>query len=323
METVGGEGNLLLTCRRGAAGVEITRVETGDRAVTLPETLWGLPVTALGDHAFSPGPRTAAGEQVRVGGPMGERGEENAAIGEITLPSTLETVGDYCFYNCTGLKTLRLADKTLRWGGSALMNCRLLDTFHITLSDHRAEVLSYFAGELSRELDATLVYPDGETARLIFPEYIESYEENTPAKHFDYHIYGAGYPYHHCFWRKAFQMREYDGLWPHFLGAEYSQDCALRLAYYRLRHPRELTDQAAAGYWAYLRGRLGDVLSWLLTERDVRGLAWLLGQAKPEAAVLERACHQARQQGLAEAMALLLAAGRRENPARPQKSFEL
>jgi len=70
--------------------------------------------------------------------------------------------------------------------------------FHLTwVGEEQGESLAYFADELSRELDVTIVMPDGETARLIFPEYREIYEENCPAHHFDYNISGAGYPYHY------------------------------------------------------------------------------------------------------------------------------
>ena len=319
-----GEGNMRLTCRRSGGGVEITAVETADRRVVLPETVWGLPVTALGNRAFSLRPGAAAGERVRVvSGVEQAEGADAAGIVSVTLPDTLETVGDYAFYNCFALKELRLTDRTVRWGGGALMNCRSLDTFHIRLRDERAEVLGYFCDELARELDVTLTYPDGEVVRLLFPEYFEDYEENTPARHFDYHIYGGGYPYHHCFWRREFQLRAYDGLWRGLLGMEHSPRCALRLAYYRLRFPRGLSESAAADYLAHLRDRAGDVLDWLLEGRDVEGLAWFLSAARPGTDAVERACEQARRLGLSGAVALLLEQGRGRTPVRREKTFDL
>ena len=43
----------------------------------------------------------------------------------------------------------------------------------------------------------------------IIPEYFEDYEENCPAHHFDYTIYGAGYPYHHVFREGELYFRDY------------------------------------------------------------------------------------------------------------------
>lgn len=72
-------------------------------------------------------------------------------------------------------------------------------------------------------------------ARLIFPEYQEIYEENCPAHHFDYSIYGVVHPYHHCFHQCKLGFSAYDALWKPFLETKYDDRCALRLVYCRLR----------------------------------------------------------------------------------------
>lgn len=324
METISGQSSLLLTCRREGQGVTVARVETADRHVVLPETVWGLPVTAVGDHAFSPGARETEGELVCVNcGSVRELEADNGKIESVTLPDTLVSVGDYAFYNCFGLRELRLRGSVLDWGGSALMNCSLLDTFHIRLVDDRAEVLCYFADELSRELDATLVYPDGETARLIFPDYREDYVENSPAHHFDYTIYGAGYPYHHVFRQKALDLRSFDELWPGLLATEHDENCALRLAWFRLRHPRGLSPEAGEAYRRYLRDRAGEALDWLLTKRDTRGVAWFLSWAGPDREILRAACGRARRLEAAEAVALLLEEEHRRCPGGRSRTFDL
>lgn len=102
-------------------------------------------------------------------------------------------MGEYAFFNCGALKTLELYDGIGFWGGGALMNCRSLDTVRLTrISEEQGISLAYFADELSRELDVTVTETDGTAARLIFPEFLEVYEENCPAHHFDYTICGAG-----------------------------------------------------------------------------------------------------------------------------------
>ena len=55
MEQISGVNNWKLVIRREAAGVTILRAETCDRKAALPEELLGLPVTALGHHALTPG----------------------------------------------------------------------------------------------------------------------------------------------------------------------------------------------------------------------------------------------------------------------------
>lgn len=323
MKTVTGENNLLITWRPAFDGAELTRVETADTQVALPETLEGLPVTSLGHHAFAPDERMAEGGQIQITcGPAGGD-PDTRKLEQITLPSTLRRVGDYAFYNCANLREVRLSEPVEHWGGSVFMNCGALDTFFIQARDERAESVSYFADELPGELDVTIEYPDGTPARLIFPGYLESYEENLPAHHFDYNIQGPGYPYHHVFRSRALFLKEYDRLWPTLLGMEHDPGCALRLAWHRLRQPRELTPEADGQYRTYLRGCAQDVLAWLLENRDSRGLAWFLPWAETDKETLRRACEQARSLETAEALALLLEEQHRRFPDGTDKCFAL
>ena len=45
---------------------------------------------------------------------------DNRNLRDMTLPASLEQVGDYALFNCTELKTLRLGDSVNRWGGGAV-----------------------------------------------------------------------------------------------------------------------------------------------------------------------------------------------------------
>ena len=325
MESVSGVNNWKLVIRREQTGVTVLWAATCDRRAALPEELFGLPVTALGDHALTPGRQMPAGEEVLVTcGPAGEDAAwDNGCLEDLRLPESLTRVADYAFFNCRKLKTLRLRDTAGRWGGGALMNCRRLDTFHLTCTGREGELLAYFADELPRELDVTLYRPDKETARLIFPEYVEVYEENCPAHHFDYNIYGAGYGYHHCFYQKKLSLKAYDELWRPMLGMEHDGDCALRLAWWRLRYPAELSERAEGQYLAHLRDHALDAARWLLAERDTAGLRFLLERTDWSREALAQACDLARQAELPEALALLLEEEHKRFPAGADKSFAL
>ncbi len=324
METVSGVNNWRLIVRREADGVVIVRASTCDARAALPETLLGLPVTALGDHALSPSAGEAPGDRIRVAcGPVPDDAEwDNRRLEELALPPSLRRVGDYALFNCSGLKTLCLHDSVRHWGGGVLMNCRLLDTLRIIQAEE-GEALAYFAGELSRELDVTVTGPEGETVRLLFPEYAEQYEENCPAHHFDYNIQGAGYPYHHCFRSKRLDLREYDKLWPGFLAMEHDPEAAIRLALRRLRYPRELTERARKDYLAYLQGHAGEALEAALAERDGPGLRFLLDSLSPDQEVLSAALALARAGEDTGAVAVLLEERRRRFPAGREKAFDL
>ena len=324
MEQISGVNNWKLTIRREAAGVTVLRAATCDERAALPDTLLGLPVTALEDHALSPTAGETAGEEVLVTcGPLPAEPEwNNRRLRDLTLPAGLLRVGDYAFLNCDHLETLRLHDDIRRWGGGTLMNCRRLSRIHLTRAGEPGESLAYFVDELSRELDVTIVMPDGETARLIFPEYREIYEENCPAHHFDYNISGAGYPYHYCFRHKKLRIKDFDALWEGYLAMEHEADTALRLAWWRLRCPAELEMEARQRYTDYLRAHGAEAAGWLLERRDGAGLAFLLRMVELTGDALSQSCELARRQGQTEAVALLLEAQRLRRPA-ARKRFDL
>ena len=287
-----GANNWKLTVRREAAGVTVLRAATCDTRAALPDTLWGLPVTALGNHALAPGAAEVPGEAVEITcGAPADAAWDNRRLEELALPPALEAIGDYAFLNCGALRSLSLCDSIRRWGGGALMNCRSLRVFHLT-------------------------------RRLIFPEYRELYEENCPAHHFDYNISGAGYPYHHCFVRRRLDLRNYDRLWKPFLGMEHEADCALRLAFWRLRYPLDLTPEAEKAYLDYLRAQSEAALAWLLAERDTESLHFLLERVRPGPEALAGGCALARELGAAEALALLLEARHRAG-AGARRRFDL
>ena len=330
METVSGASNWKLVFRREGGGVTLLRAGTPDARAVLPEELLGLPVTALGDRALAldqqTAPLPAGAETLLVTCIPPEEGAawDNRALQDLALPETLRTVGDYALLNCPALKTLRISDGVFRWGGGVLMNCRSLDTLHLARTGPgQGESLAWFAGELSRELDVTVYGPGGETARLLFPEYTELYEENCPAHHFDYFIAGAGYPYHHCFRQKRLSLKEYDALWRGFLGMDHDEGAALRLAWRRLRYPAGLGESAAADYRAYLRAHSAEALRLLLDEGDTEGLSLLLKLARPGREELGAACALARERGDAAALAVLLEEQHRRFPAGLEKSFTL
>lgn len=324
MKQISGSNNWKLVIRRGEQAITILRAMTCDRSAALPDELFGLPVTVLGDHALTPDRRAPEGEELLITcGVVPDRPWDNRELEKLTLPQPLQRVEDYGLYNCTKLKTLCMSDGVEYWGGGALMNCRVLDTFQIACTGREATLLAYLADELMTELDVTLFRRDGQTARLIFPEYAEVYEENVPHHQFDFRIYGAGYPYHHCFYQRKFSFWDYDELWKGYLSMGYDPDCAMRLAWWRLRYPVELNEAAEKRYWDYLGTCSERTARWLLEQRDAAGLRVLLAHTNWSKDGLAELCTLARIEQTAELLAILLEEQHRRFPAGADKTFDL
>lgn len=298
---------LAITWREIDGGAEIVRVWPPLRRVELPETIEGRRVVALAARAFSP------------------RGDEEMAAARslraVSLPRYLERVGDYAFYNCTELQALELYDTTQHWGVGCLMNCRALGRIELKACAPHSTALYYFAQELSRELDVS-VYDAGGDLRLIFPEFSEDYENNDPAHHFDFRLYGAGYPYHEAFWEKELSLSLFDGAWSGMLRRGHDENCALRLAWYRLRFPRGLAPAAEKQYRTYLSDRCGALLLWAL-RAGREELKAALTAFPPQRENLTAALESARREGMHEQVALLLDEQHRRFGASVRKSFDL
>ena len=324
METISGLTNWRLTVRREETGVTILRALTCDENAALPDEIFGLPVTSLSDRALAHGAKPAEGEEVTVLGGAEGADWDNRNITALTLPRGLQSVGDYAFMNLRRMETLRFFDGVRTFGSASFMNCRLFSRVELTrISHEQGPALAAIVGSLPQELDVTIHNADGSMLRLIFPEYFENYTENSPAHHFELKIVGGGYAYHGVFRTKQLAVSDYDALWRGYLAGEHEEESALRLAFFRLRWPVELSDRAREQYASWLRLHLREALRFALHERDARGLRLLLELGAPDTDALEFALADARALRFTEATALLLEQRRGQAGAGRRKKFEL
>ena len=324
METISGLTNWRLTVRREKSGVTILRAVTCDENAVLPDEIFGLPVTSLSDRALAHGAKPVEGEEVTVLGGAEGADWDNRNITALTLPRGLQSVGDYAFMNLRCMETLRFFDAVQSIGSASFMNCRLFSRMELTrISHEQGPALAAIVGSLPQELDVTIHNADGSMLRLIFPEYFENYTENSPAHHFELKIVGGGYAYHGVFRAKRLTVSDYDALWRGYLAGEYEDLSALRLGYYRLRYPAELSDRAREQYAAFLRQNLREALSFALKEKDAHGLRLLLELGVTDADALDFALNESRALRFTEATALLLEQRRKTPGTGKTKKFEL
>lgn len=85
--------------------------------VTVPETVDGLKVTAIGDHAF----------------------EANWDLEEIVLPEGITYIGESAFMDCGSLKTVNIPETTVTIRRAAFASCASLD--NVTVPESVAQIM--------------------------------------------------------------------------------------------------------------------------------------------------------------------------------------
>lgn len=119
----------------------ITRYTGDEVEVVVPATIDGIPVSAIGKHAFA----STKVEKVMLqdGIARMEEGafQSNSALKEVVLPPSLQTIGDFAFNDCGNLALVRFSEGLLEIGQSAFSYDRALSG--VTLPDSLRTIGSY------------------------------------------------------------------------------------------------------------------------------------------------------------------------------------
>lgn len=146
------------TYTTGGGAATITGYTGGGGAITLPATINGLPVTAIGDNAFYnhdtltsitfPAGLTHIGygafndcdglTSVNLPAGLTSIGEwafnSCGSLASVGFPSSLTTIGQYAFYYCTALNGVVLPEGLTAIGASAFSHCTSLSAITIPAS---------------------------------------------------------------------------------------------------------------------------------------------------------------------------------------------
>ena len=296
------------TVRDGAAC--LVRVYSGDPCPILPETVDGLPLTALGAYCFAPEqparalpPADALHRCTLPGGDPCDNRVGGNFLQEITLPRGLACIGSCAFYNCRKLAKLSLGAQVRTVGSDVFLNTFALT--QITVQARPDGPCGLFEVLNSIVTDVRVLFRPEDTvlAAATYPEYWMDAEE-SPAHIFLQTYAGQGYRYRQCFQGQVPEWGSYDAVLPQSSASNPAR-IMTQLALDRLRWPFALTDAARDAYRAYLKQQLPTCMKNLLRQQDTEALQALLALDLMDVTDLQAAAQQARQADNAAFAALL------------------
>ncbi len=329
--------------RQKKNGIEILRCWNEGENIQIPAEIHGLPVTSIGDYAFSPGYNS---KMSLTASPVGGRHQDEEmdkayfyeeslltredqepefsgdVVESVEFPKSLEAIGKYAFYGCRNLHRLAFSDRLHRLGAGIFTGCRHRLRIEIDMFNGESTCLKEICGEVRYELDVILRYHlSGQEAHLIFPEHYEEAVENTPARILFTQHHGSGNHFRQCFFERKVQYADYDRVFS-LAEAQEEMDVLARLIYGRLAYPYQLSGRSKEMYREFGRKNAAKLADCYLEKENLDGLCMMTEQGLWTQDTLSCAILKASKKQNAEALSYLMQAEHRLFPPEA-KTFEL
>lgn len=267
---------LRLKWKRIETGARLLRMEGTSGDVVVPEKIEGYPVTEIGDYCFSTKEPKLEGEiqETEIGKKEETHEISGAYLTKMSLPDTVERIGNFAFYNCNKLEEIAFGKKLEKVGSDAFMNCMKLKSLTVRSSVREKTGLKQILTQLSGKIVVTFL-PNGICeAHVLYPEYFETYDEISPAHIFGRNIEGEGFRARQCFEDGVIQFAQYDTIFQKAC-AEETAEIRIQLAVNRLRYPIDLKKESRDLYEKYLTTNADEEAVYFLKKRDQEVLHFL------------------------------------------------
>lgn len=266
-------------------GIRVLECRGLDSLAVIPEEIEGLAVTGAAPYLFS----DYESQEKEMPGEAfwwsdsGERvSEETAAclpllkggrLEELRLPSSLQKVGAYAFYNCESLKKLEVFSTTPDWGAGVFTGCGGIRELVLHVDEGQKSCMKELLAELRQTLSIT--YLGAGKAKLVFSEFFEEAVENTPARILVTNTHGCGKQYRNAFVNTQFQFREYDSLFP-YVKVQEPEKLAAQVALGRILYPYQLASCHRGIYEDYLKEHNVAAACQAVERQSMEELTWLM-----------------------------------------------
>lgn len=289
-------------------------------AASLPEQIAGLRLTEIGDYCFAEAEHFPDGpfyitefengaEGLTSRKYPGEDGFLRALCGdyveEIILPDTVTTLGRLAFYNCKNLKGLSIGNALAAIGSDAFMNTKQLHALTVRAGAGEASGIRRILAQIVHDMEITFCKEGQVEAKILFPEYTESYDEIAPAHIFGRNIEGEGFRARQCFAEGKLDFVAYDAIFSQAC-VEESERTLGQMAEDRLMYPYELSQSAKQQYESYIRSHEEALFLLGIHERHLELLQFLCTAKLISSQTITQGIMECSRQEWAEGAASLL-----------------
>ncbi len=141
-------GGTVITYTETAVSITVTGCTTEGESLTIPDSIDGIPVTEIAAKAFS----------------------DCSAIVNVTIPDSVETIGNRAFYNCDSLETVSIGTGMQSVGDYAFSVCPSLEAFSV--ADGNTSFSDIDGMLFNKDGTSLLAYAGG--AQAVLPEGTET-----------------------------------------------------------------------------------------------------------------------------------------------------
>lgn len=287
-------------------GVRLLRVWGQTAEIFVPEQIEGSPVTEIGAYCFAGKRRTAEGDK-RTSSKDNLRELAGEVVERVFLPKTVQRIESYAFYQCTNLAEISLWGSVQEVGGDAFMNCNKLHHMTVHGGCQVSAGIRQILAQISSDMEVTFQKENIVEARLLFPEYYESYDEIAPAHLFGRSIEGEGFRARQCMREGRVDFKLYDTIFPKAC-AEEREKTLCRIAFNRLRYPVELGEIEQKRYEEYIRIHADTVCVLAVHQQDEKTILFLCEKGLLRALHIDACIRLATEQDWAKGAAAFLRA---------------
>lgn len=257
MDRIGQPGKYLWESMENG-NARLLRVYAPNNMVEIPDSIEGHALTSIGAYCFSNAehlPKDTVRETC-----LATEGTDGTHVSLIAgmdleylvLPDSVIEIQDLAFYNCKELRAIQVGNRTKVIGSDVFMNCHSLKTLQIRGGVEEPSGAGAILNRIASEIEVHFLgSAGGSQARLLYPEYTESYDEIAPAHIFGRNITGEGFRARQLFADDIVQLDRYDEILEKVV-AEESGLTVGRLALFRLLYPVGLRPGKQREYEKYI-----------------------------------------------------------------------